>query len=60
MKAISEVKTQAEAKQIAIDWQNWQSKQSLTYLEISQWQNYFETLADKFELQDEFKENAII
>lgn len=60
MKAITTIKTKDEARQIAINWQHWQSKKSLSYLEVSQWQGYFETIAKKFNLKKEFKENCII
>jgi len=52
--------TQAEARDLAIDWQNWQSEQSLSYGEILKFQNYFQALAAQFDLTDEFKENGII
>lgn len=55
-----EVKTADEAEQQAIDWQKWQSEQSMSYGEASEWLAYFETLAKKFNLTDEFKENGII
>ena len=54
------IKTKEEARQIAIDWQYKQSKQAMSYHELLQWQNYFEILAKKFNLTDEFKENGII
>jgi hypothetical protein len=60
MKAISAVKTQAEARQIAIDWQHWASTQALSYGELNEYQRYFDTLAKKFDLEEEFKENCII
>jgi hypothetical protein len=60
IKKILAVKTKEQARQIAIDWQSWASKQSLSYSELSQWQTYFETLAKKFGLKKEFKENGII
>jgi hypothetical protein len=60
IKTINEIKTKEQARQIAIDWQSWQSKQSLSYVEIAEWQGYFETLAKKFNLKHEFKENCII
>lgn len=60
LKAIKEIKTKAEAQQIAIDWQEWQSTRSLSYGELSKYQAYFETLAKKFRLKKEFKENGII
>lgn len=55
-----QIKTKAEARQKAIDWQCWQSSQKISYLELSQWQVYFRTLAKKFRLKTEFKENGII
>jgi hypothetical protein len=55
-----EITTQDEARQFAIDWQNWQATQSLSYQELADWQTYFEALAVKFNLTDEFIENGII
>lgn len=60
IKAITAVKSADEARQLAIDWQAWASEQSLSYSELSEWQGFFETLAKKFDLTDEFKENGII
>ena len=60
LKAIPEIKTKEEAQQTAIDFQSWVSQQNLSYLEISNFQSYFETLAKKFNLMEEFKENGII
>lgn len=54
------IKTKAEARQKAIDWQLWSSEQNLSYAEFSQWQVYFKSLAKKFNLVKEFKENCII
>jgi hypothetical protein len=51
---ISEVKTAAEATQIAIDYQNWASDQSLSYGEVSEYSVYFEALAGKFALTEDF------
>ena len=48
------------ARQCAIDWQNWQAEQSLSYGELAQWQGVFQTLADRFGLAEEFAENGII
>lgn len=59
-KAIKDIKTKAEARQIAIDWQEWQSKQCLSYGEMFEWQHYFILIANKFNLTEEFKENGII
>lgn len=52
--------TQDEARQQAIDWQNWASEQSLSYGELAEYQSYFATLANKFNLTEEFQENGII
>lgn len=60
IKAIKEIKTKEEARQTAIDWQTWQSKQSLSYAEVAEWNGFFTTLAEKFNLTEEFKENCII
>lgn len=49
-----------EAREQAIDWQDWQSKQSLSYDELLEWQAYFESIAKEYNLTDEFKENGII
>ena len=60
-KPIEKVATAGEARQLAIEWQNWQSEQSLSWGEMSEWSGYFEQLATKFpELTEEFKENAVI
>jgi hypothetical protein len=61
LQAVGDVTSAAMARGQAIGWQDWQSEQSLSMSEVSDWQSYFEALADKFpELKDEFKENAII
>jgi len=59
-KAIKSIKTREQAQQIAIDWQHWQSKRNLSYLENSKWHGYFYELAKKFNLIREFKENCIL
>lgn len=56
-----EVTTEDEARQKAINWQTWQSTQSLSIGELSDWQGYFEAIAEQFpDLRDEFQENGII
>ena len=53
--------TPEEAQDLAIEWSYWQGVRSLSYSELSKWQDFFETVAEKFpELHDEFTENAII
>jgi hypothetical protein len=54
------IKTKEQARQKAIDFQQWQSAQSLSYGELAKWAAYFEKLAEKFGLRDEFRENGII
>lgn len=49
-----------EARQAAIDWQIWQSEQSLSYGEIAFYEEIFYKLAKRYGLIQEFKENAII
>lgn len=58
--AINNITSAGEAESLAIDWQNWQSEQSLSYAELSLWQDFFGRLAKKFNLTDEFRENGII
>jgi hypothetical protein len=60
-------KTQEEARQYAIDWQNWLSEQNqigqeptVYTTDLIEWQGIFESLGRKFDLTDEFKENGII
>jgi len=60
MKQAENIKTKEEARQLAIDWQNWTSEQSLSYGELAYWGGVFERLAEQFDLKDEFKENGII
>lgn len=60
LKAIEIVKSKGEARQIAIDFQNWASNQNLSYGELADYSNYFIELGKKFRLIKEFKENGII
>lgn len=54
------VVSREEAQQVAIDWQEWQADQSLSYEEMLDWQEYFEGLAKHWDLEDEFIENGIL
>ena len=54
------IKTKAQARQYAIDFQHWVSKQSLSYGELLHFQNKLSKLAKQFNLTEEFKENGII
>jgi len=50
-----------DATQFAIDWQKWVCEvQNLSYGELAEWSVVFETLADKFDLREEFSTNGII
>lgn len=49
-----------EAREFAIDYQNWQTTQNLSWSEVSEWEEVFETLAEQFDLQEEFAENGLI
>lgn len=67
LKPIAEVKTADEARDIAIDWQQWASEQNeigkeptLYTSDLVEYCEYFTTLAKKFDLTEEFKENGII
>jgi hypothetical protein len=57
---IDEVESAGEARDIAIAWQHSMSEQSMSWGEVAEYQDYFETLANKFDLVDEFRENGII
>jgi hypothetical protein len=59
-KAVTDVKTRGEAISIAIDWQRWCGDHAVSYGELADYQGYFEKLANKFNLRDEFKENGIL
>lgn len=54
------ITTKDEAQHIAVMWQSWVSDSSMSYGQLSDWQAYFQVLADRFDLADEFKENGII
>lgn len=54
------ITTKEEARQYAIDWQQWASEQSLSYGQLIEWQTIFSALANKFDLREEFEENGIL
>lgn len=67
LKEIELVQTEGEAREIAIDWQNWVSEQNeigkeptLYTTDLIGYYDYFTKLAVKFNLTEEFKENGII
>jgi hypothetical protein len=53
-------KTQEQARQYAIDWQNWASENKMYMSELIEWQQIFLDLAINFGLVAEFEENGII
>ena len=55
-----EITTKEQAREYAIDWQEWQSEQSMSYGELAHWQGFLSELAGKWDLVDEFKENGIL
>lgn len=54
------IKTVEQARQYAIDYQIWSSRQNLSYGELLVFQNKLSKLAKRFNLIREFKENGII
>ena len=55
-----DIKTREEARQYAIKWQLQTSDKKMYLSELQEWADYFEGLANKFDLTEEFKENGII
>lgn len=54
------INTEDQARNKAIEWQTWASEQYLSMCEVMEWGSYFEELADRFGLREEFTENGII
>ncbi len=54
------VTTVEQARDLAIQWQHWQSGQSLSWGESSDWYCFFEALGVRFGLTQEFKDNGVI
>ena len=64
---VTTIKTEDEARQFAIDWQNWASEQNqigeeptLFTSDLSDWWSFFVELGEEFNLTDEFQEEGII
>lgn len=57
---LSHPKNKEEARQQAIDWQQWISGQNLSYGEIIDDTEHFRKTGKRFGLLKEFKENGII
>lgn len=60
LKALSDVRSRDEARSIAINFQFWFSDHSVSQAELLKYNHYFESLARKFRLSKEFRENGII
>ena len=60
IKTLSTIKNKQEAREIAIKWQKWPSNENMSYGEILKWYQFFRTLAIRFGLKKEFKENGIL
>ena len=48
------------ARNKAVEWQNNFCEHNYSYGELVYWQDYFERLAKKYGLVEEFRENGII
>jgi hypothetical protein len=57
---LARAKTKEEAKQEAIEWQQWASERNLSIKELLEWNEYFEELGNEFGIREEFEENGII
>lgn len=55
-----EITTREEAIAYAIEWQNWITDRTLFYGELAEWGQYFQEIAERFDLTEEFQENGII
>lgn len=60
MEKTTKIFSKDEARQYAIDWQNWSAEESLSYGELAEWQAIFMILARRYNLVEEFTENGII
>lgn len=54
------IKNKEDARNFAIQWQNWVTNVNISYGELSEYQTYFRKLGKKFGLITEFRENGII
>ena len=48
LKDLNKIKTEEEARQIAINFQEWNSKENLSYSELVEYSDYFGRLSKKF------------
>lgn len=59
-RTFTNINTAQQARDVAIDWQMWQSEQNLSYGEYAEWADYFTVLGEEWGLTEEFKDNGII
>lgn len=57
--SIDSVPSREHAHSLAVEWQDWQSKQNLSWFDVMQWGDFFTEVGQKFDLLNEFKENGI-
>ena len=57
---VLEAQTADEVRGLAIDWQNWQAEQSLSYGELAEWASIFTLVGEKFNITAELQKNGII
>ncbi len=60
LKPVAEVQTADDARDIAVEWQSWQSERSVSWSDLVHYSDHFQKLAEKFNLTEEFLENGII
>ena len=54
------IKSAADARQLAIEWQADASQENYDTLDLIEWHEKFIYLGKKYDLTEEFKENGII
>lgn len=58
---LNSIKSADEARELAIDWSNLESRRPMYWSEVADWHNFFSALAGKYpELTEEFEENGIL
>lgn len=59
-KTFTDINTEEQARERAIEWQAWQSEQDLSWGEVAEWADYFRKLGELYGLTEEFTDNGII
>lgn len=60
VKPLGEFKNTEEARQFAVDYQDWAGRVPMYMSELAFYTGYFTSLGERFGLTDEFQENGII